>query len=77
MATKTLKQRANDIRKGLLELRSNEEVSEEKEMTVEKNVKDKEIIGPTEGRLGDRKRERVTDKSKTNVTIGDRKKTRE
>mgnify|MGYP006295884869 CR=1 FL=1 len=73
MATKTLKQRANSIRKGL----HNEKLKEEKEMTIDKNLKDKEIIGPTESRLGDRKRERKTDKTKTNVTIGDRKMKRE
>jgi hypothetical protein len=67
MATKTLKKRAEAIREGL----------KEKEMTIDKNLKDKEIIGPTESRLGDKRRERKTDKSKTNVTIGDRKMKRE
>ncbi len=68
MAAKTLKQRANSIRKCV----QNEKLKQDKEMTTDKNIKNKEIIGPTESRLGDRKRERKTDKTKTNVTIGDR-----
>lgn len=67
MATKTLKQRAKSIREGL----------KEKEMTIDKNIKDKEIVGPTESRLGDKRRERKTDKTKTNVTFGDRQMKRE
>lgn len=67
MATKTLKHRAKSIREGL----------KEREMTIDKNLKDKEIVGPTERRLGNKRRERKTDKSKTNVTIGDRQMKRE
>jgi hypothetical protein len=63
MTTKTLKQRANSIRKSLQDVK----LKQDKEMTLDKNIKDKEIIGPTESRLGDRKRERITDKTKTNV----------
>lgn len=73
MANKNLKQRANNIREGLDKKKENrDKLSEEKETTTDKNLKDKEIVGSVESRLGDKKRERKIDKTKTDVSVGER-----